>query len=96
MDLEWLGFTRKDNAKRLVNKTLVKDVHYTEVFLRSDEYLQGGRPVESAHTMHTLGGHQRSRQSRVLIEAKEAETRRLLEVVATKEVEARCAKHKPS
>ena len=37
---EWLGFTRKDNAKRLVHKHLTEGVHFTtevSAFLRSEE-----------------------------------------------------------
>ena len=54
---KWIGFTRKDNAKRLLEKFFVKDIDYKimslnnnkdddEVSLQTEENPKGGRPVE--------------------------------------------------
>jgi hypothetical protein len=43
---KWLGFSRKDPAKRLLEKFFVIDVDYKTVFHRLVENLKGGRPQE--------------------------------------------------
>jgi hypothetical protein len=43
---KWLGFSRKDPAKRLLEKFFVIDVDYKTVFHQSVENLKGGRPQE--------------------------------------------------
>jgi len=43
---EWLGFTRKDNAKRLLEKQFKSEVDFKIVSLRTEENLTGGRPSE--------------------------------------------------
>ncbi len=42
----WLGFTRKDNVKRLLAKSLQEDVHYKISLLRSEERVYGGQNKE--------------------------------------------------
>ena len=44
---KWLGFTRKDNSKRLLEKFFTIDIDYKIVFLRTEENLNGGRPSET-------------------------------------------------
>jgi len=44
---KWLGFTRKDNSKRLLEKFFTEDIDYKIVFLRTEENLLGGRPREN-------------------------------------------------
>jgi hypothetical protein len=45
---KWLGFTRKDNAKTVLNKNFVIDIDYKveKVFLQLKENPKGGRPSE--------------------------------------------------
>lgn len=43
---KWLGFSRKDPAKRLLEKFFIKDLDYKIVFHQSVENLKGGRPQE--------------------------------------------------
>jgi len=44
---KWTGFSRKDNAKRLLEKYFTKDIDY-EVFLQTEENsIEGGRPKEN-------------------------------------------------
>ncbi len=42
----WLGFTRKDNTKRLLEKYFKPDIDFKRVFLRSEENSSIGRPSE--------------------------------------------------
>lgn len=42
---QWIGFTRKDNAKACLSRNLMEDQHY-QVSLRSQENPLGGRPSE--------------------------------------------------
>jgi phage anti-repressor protein len=42
----WLGFTRKDNTKRLLEKYFKPDIDFKIVFLRSEENTSIGRPSE--------------------------------------------------
>jgi len=42
----WLGFTRKDNTKRLLEKYFKPDIDFKIVFLRSEENVSIGRPSE--------------------------------------------------
>ena len=44
---KWLGFTRKDNAKRLLEKFFTIDIDYKIVFLTSEENSIIGRPSET-------------------------------------------------
>ena len=44
---KWTGFTRKDNAKRLLEKYFTPEIDFKIVFLQSEENLQGGRPIEN-------------------------------------------------
>ena len=44
---KWLGFTIKDNSKRLLEKFFTIDIDYKIVFLHSEENLNGGRPKEN-------------------------------------------------
>jgi hypothetical protein len=44
---KWLGFTRKDNAKRLLEKFFTTDIDYKIVFLTSEENSIIGRPYET-------------------------------------------------
>jgi hypothetical protein len=44
---KWTGFTRKDNAKRLLEKYFTPEIDFKIVFLQSEENLQGGRPTEN-------------------------------------------------
>ena len=44
---KWLGFTRKDNAKRLLEKFFTIDIDYKIVFLSSEENSIIGRPSET-------------------------------------------------
>jgi MSV199 domain len=43
---KWLGFSRKDPAKRLLEKHFMADIDYKTVLRRSVENLEGGRPFE--------------------------------------------------
>jgi hypothetical protein len=43
---KWCGFTRKDNAKRLLEKFFKEEIDYKIVFLRSEEKSNIGRPKE--------------------------------------------------
>ena len=42
----WLGFTRKDNTKRLLEKYFKPDIDFKIVFLRTEENTSIGRPSE--------------------------------------------------
>jgi len=42
----WLGFTRKDNTKRLLEKYFKPDIDFKRVFLRTEENSSIGRPSE--------------------------------------------------
>lgn len=44
---KWVGFTRKDNGKKLLEKFFKVDIDYKIVFLRLEENLLGGRPSET-------------------------------------------------
>jgi hypothetical protein len=44
---KWVGFTRKDNGKKLLEKFFKLDIDYKIVFLRLEENLLGGRPSET-------------------------------------------------
>jgi hypothetical protein len=50
---KWVGFTRKNNAKTVLNKHFVKDIDY-QVLLQPQQNIIGGRPTEkimvSVHT----------------------------------------------
>jgi hypothetical protein len=43
---KWVGFSRKDPAKVVIDKNFVKDVDYKVVFQQPLENLKGGRPQE--------------------------------------------------
>jgi hypothetical protein len=43
---KWIGFSRKDPAKVVIDKNFVKDVDYKIVFQQPLENLKGGRPQE--------------------------------------------------
>ena len=43
---KWLGFSRKDPAKVVIEKNFIKDLDYKIVFQQSVENLKGGRPKE--------------------------------------------------
>jgi len=43
---KWMGFSRKDPAKVVIDKNFVKDVDYKIVFQQPLENLKGGRPQE--------------------------------------------------
>jgi hypothetical protein len=43
---KWLGFTRKNNAKRLLEKYFSEKIDYEIVLLRSEQNLKNGRPDE--------------------------------------------------
>ena len=43
---KWVGFSRKDPAKRLLEKYFVLDLDYKQVFHQPVENLKGGRPQE--------------------------------------------------
>jgi hypothetical protein len=44
---KWLGFTRKDSAKKLLEKFFTKEIDFKIVFRQSVENLFGGRPKEN-------------------------------------------------
>jgi len=44
---KWVGFTRKDNGKKLLEKFFKLNIDYKIVFLRLEENLLGGRPSET-------------------------------------------------
>ena len=58
---KWLGFTRKDNAKRILDKHFTKDIDYNIVFLQTEENLVepappiGGAAVEEKN-IDCVGG----------------------------------------
>lgn len=43
---KWVGFTRKDHAKIVIEKNFVEDVDYKIVFPQGRENIKGGRPKE--------------------------------------------------
>jgi hypothetical protein len=43
---KWIGFSRKDNAKVALKKNFVEKIDYKIVFLKSQENLKNGRPIE--------------------------------------------------
>ena len=51
---EWLGFTRKDNAKSVVRKKLEEGLHYIVSLLSSQERTRGGQNKEQV--MMTVHG----------------------------------------
>ena len=44
---KWLGFTRKDSAKKLLEKFFTIEIDYKTVFRQQAENLNGGRPKEN-------------------------------------------------
>ena len=44
---KWLGFTRKDSAKKLLEKFFTIEIDYKTVFRQQAENLTGGRPKEN-------------------------------------------------
>ena len=44
---KWMGFTRKSNAKRILEKHFVEDIDYKIVLLKLEENIEGGRPSEN-------------------------------------------------
>ena len=52
---KWCGFTRQDNAKRVIEKNFVLDIDYKLILLQVEGNLKGGRPKEEVlMTVHTF------------------------------------------